>query len=635
MCGIAGILTSDGGRDLRPALNSMRAALRHRGPDDEGLLVLPLPSGGQLGLTHTRLAIQDLTPAGHQPMHDAAADAWLALNGEVYNHRELRAQLGKRPFCSSGDTETVLRAWVERGESALGLLRGMFAFAVYDARRQSLWLARDRLGVKPLYAARTEAGDWLFASEVRALLASGLLPRRLNHEALAGYLAFGSVAAPQTLVAGATSLMPGEIWRFDLRDGIPATPIRRRYWSPPFVGADEATVHRREAIDLLRPVLREAARLRMVSDVPVGVFLSGGIDSSSVVSLLAAEGFALQTFSVAFGEKNFDESAHAQRIAAAFGTQHTELLLEPRQVIEQFENAISAYDQPSLDGLNTYFLSRTVRQAGVRVALSGLGGDEIFAGYPSFRTSARLDRRLFRLSAWLAHQWLRLVRPQAPRTRKLRALLAAGGSRIAQYAVYREVVSDSRRHALLGRENGSSTSTIPNPVRTCVEEDARSLDAVNAHSLLELSFYLANTLLRDSDQMSMAHALELREPLLDHVLVETVARIPGRLKLASGNARGNKSLLLDSLPRPLPADVVRRRKMGFVFPWAAWLRRELRDRAAQTLLNRSASVACGMEPDAVEAFWNDFQADDAGIPATNMLCLIHLLHWVQRNRVAV
>jgi asparagine synthase (glutamine-hydrolysing) len=290
MCGIAGILTTDPGLDLTAPLAGMRVSLRHRGPDGEGQVEIALPAGGRLGLVHTRLAILDLSPAGAEPMLDRTTGSCISYNGEVYNHPDLRARLRRRSFHSTGDTETVLHAWAERGEGALADLRGMFAFALYDKPRQQFWLVRDRLGVKPLYAAPLGPTTWLFASEVRALLASGLLAPRLDAAAVWAYLAAGAVPVPCTMLEGVESLRPAEAWRFDLASMGPLKPHRQRYWRPLIVPAGAVGPPLAEASHRLRPVLQEAVGLRTLSDVPLGVFLSGGIDSSALVALLRHQG---------------------------------------------------------------------------------------------------------------------------------------------------------------------------------------------------------------------------------------------------------------------------------------------------------------------------------------------------------
>ncbi len=304
-------------------------------------------------------------------------------------------------------------------------------------------------------------------------------------------------------------------------------------------------------------------------------------------------------------------------------------------MVEEFDQAVGAYDQPSIDGLNTYFISQAARQAGVKVALSGMGGDELFAGYPYFRLLARLERTLPRLGAWLVHQAARRLAPRSIRTLKLAAVLANGQSRLSRYAICRQVMAPELRQELLAQPAQTLGRPLPAEVVAELEAAAAPLDAVNAHSLLELSLYLANMLLRDMDQMSMAHALELRDPLLDHVLVETMASLPGSLKLAPGRSSRTKALLVDALPAALPNRVVRRSKMGFVFPWERWLRAELRPRVAALLGDSATLQKAGLVPAAVQKLWNAFLASQPGVRYTDILALVHLLHWVRQHRLAV
>ncbi|HEX8707835.1 MAG TPA: asparagine synthase (glutamine-hydrolyzing), partial [Pyrinomonadaceae bacterium] len=398
MCGIAGIISASGEREpesgargagLREALARMVKYLDHRGPDDRGLSVLS-PKGCEVGLGHTRLSILDLSTAGHQPMSDPRTGNQITYNGEVYNFRELRGALGEGPdaWRSQSDTEVILRAYQRDGRECLENLRGMFAFGLWDAGRRKLLLARDRLGIKPLYyyAGR---GFFLFASEVKALLESGLVPRRLDRLGLWHYLAYQSVPAPRTLVEGVRALEPGSWMTVDERGEREAGC----YWNMLSRGTAEARdAAPAESRRRVRELLHEAVALNLVSDVPVGAFLSGGLDSSAVVALMREAGAAPRTFTVGFAESGYDEASQARRTAAHFQTVHTEIRLTQERLLEQLPEALAVMDQPTGDGLNTYVVARAVREQGIKVALSGLGGDEFFAGYPSFTRLKRMMR---------------------------------------------------------------------------------------------------------------------------------------------------------------------------------------------------------------------------------------------------
>lgn len=636
MCGIAGILTTDSALELRPLLRTMLRTLRHRGPDDEGCQELCLAGGTRIGLAHTRLSILDVSAAGRQPMGDPHSGSWITYNGEVYNHRSIRRQFLRGPFHSNTDTETILKAWAAQGDGILASFRGMFAFGLYDGRRQRFWLVRDRLGIKPLYACQLETGTWLFASEVRALLATGLLSRRLHSQAVRSYLAYGAVPAPWTLLDSVESLMPGECWSFDLStSNARLAPERRPYWAPPFAPRETPAVDRTEAIERIRPVLREAVSLQMLSDVPVGVFLSGGIDSSGIVAVLAHQGFKVHTISMVFGEQQFDESQHSREIARRFGTCHTELLLHPNRVLNDFEEALDAYDQPSIDGQHTYFLSQATREAGIKVALSGLGGDELFAGYSSFHYLNRLEGRLSRLAALLLYPAMRWARPDSPRAWRLGLILNGDGSRMRKLLACHQVFSPERLDSIFPLAQDAASASLPPEVYARLAGRAGELDPTNAHSLLELSLYMGNVLLRDTDQMSMAHALEVRVPLLDHILVEAVAQIPGAMKLSANSRAGTKSMLVDALPTSLPTCVTRRPKMGFVLPWEGWLRNELRDYTSAVLERTPILQAVGLNRTLVHRTWQDFLAHRGGVRASMMLSLINLLHWVGKHGLTI
>ncbi|HEX4146996.1 MAG TPA: asparagine synthase (glutamine-hydrolyzing) [Pirellulales bacterium] len=631
MCGVAGILTRRGDMDLPATARCMLGTLRHRGPEDEGIAYLDLAGGWRLTLVHTRLSILDLSSAGHQPMGDAASGSWIVYNGEVYNHAAVRARLGDTEFHSLCDTETVLAGWVAHGPQILDELRGMFAMAIYDGRRQGLYLVRDRLGIKPLYVCRCDANTWVFASEIRTLLACQLIERKLNPQAIDSYLSFGAVPAPWTIVAGVQSLMPGEYWHFDLGKD-PSSPRRVSYWRPPFEQQNHRGLRYAEAVEMIRPVLTESVALHTVSDVPVGVFLSGGIDSSGVVAALASQGRVPRTFSILFGEREYDERIHARHIASHFGTEHVELELAPQKILSAIGEAVAAYDQPSIDGINTYFISQAVREAGVKVAMSGLGGDELFAGYGSFRVAAWLDRTLYRFLARLARPLLKQAAPGAMRTEKLAAIVQSRPSRLTTYAILRQVMMRGRLQAIHPSDTDDVGPPLPAEVVGDLKTRIAGIDPLNAYSLLELSLYLGNMLLRDTDQMSMAHSIEVRVPLLDHVLVETLARIPGPLKL--GRFR-TKPLLIDALPSPLPKEVFRRPKMGFVFPWELWLRNELRNVVSCVFSDTETFAALGIDHEAAKQLWQGFCQFRPGIRYTDILSLLHLLSWARTNKMSL
>src|SRR5215217_1632300 len=384
MCSISGILsTGPIPTDLREAVRQMNAAQKHRGPDDHGLSTHEF-RGGEVILGNTRLAIIDTSPAGHQPMTDPQTGNCITYNGETYNFNELRKEIGGE-WVSNTDTEVVLRAYRKWSVDAFRKMRGMFALAIWDKPKQTLLLARDPMGIKPLYYYAGK-GHLIFASELRALLAGGLVPRRLSAAGVDSYLANGSVQTPLTIVEGVRQLLPGHYLRVKAcGENIDVSEIE--FACPKHEGAE---CSRDEAVARLRAELKESVRLHLVSDVPLGVFLSGGMDSSALVGLLSrVSDQQPKTFSVVFDEAAYTEAPFSRAVAERFNTDHSEIRLSEGRLLEILPSAIAAIDQPTMDGINTFVVSDAVKREGITVALSGLGGDELFAGYPSFRRALR------------------------------------------------------------------------------------------------------------------------------------------------------------------------------------------------------------------------------------------------------
>jgi asparagine synthase (glutamine-hydrolysing) len=385
MCGIAGIVTSNSGINVAPRLDSMVCSLAHRGPDSRGMITRTV-GNWKVGLGHTRLAILDLSEAGHQPMVSGGANHWITYNGEVYNFGALRSELAidSGEWRSSTDTEVILKAYGRWGTDTLAKLRGMFAFGIWDERKRRLLLTRDAFGIKPLYFYQSR-DTLVFASEIRALLESGLVPRKLNRQGIASYLETGSCKAPLTIIDGVRSLLPGDYVSVEVNDELRVTHasfLSETYTEPCERGLPK---DRAAAAAELFEVLKESVRLHLVSDVPLGVFLSGGVDSSALVALMKeVSPERPKSFSVVFSEAEFSEGVFARMVADQFGTDHHEIHLSEQRLLEWLPAGLESMDQPTMDGLNTYVVSKATKEAGITVALSGLGGDELFAGYPSF-----------------------------------------------------------------------------------------------------------------------------------------------------------------------------------------------------------------------------------------------------------
>lgn len=644
MCGIAGVMQSAPERGLpdvsstHAAVTRMTHALRHRGPDGCGVeTVSQPPDSGVVVLGHTRLAILDLSSAGSQPMTSSDGHLSISFNGEIYNFKQLRDELGPDGWQSHSDTEVILRAYAHWGTDCVRHLRGMFAFALWDGRRQQLFLARDRLGIKPLYyhaASPTAPFTFTFASEVRALLASGLVSRRLDRVGLSQYLTYQSLPAPRTLIDGVYALPPGSWVSVSARGEIRQV----RYWDL----LDDASVPAAHATSLqsqraVSDLLRESVALHLVSDVPVAAFLSGGIDSSAVVALMREAGHVPRTFSVAFTEQTYDETPHARAIATRFQTEHSEIRVSEADLLNQLPDALAAMDQPTGDGVNTYVVSRAVHAAGIKVALSGLGGDELFAGYPSF---SRLRRVAPFFRAWgrgprrlrhLAAGGVRLLGGASIAASKSAALIASDGRLASLYPPLRQVLSAEQRHALLAPDWANTIDGAVDPYVALLDGafDGRRLQNVLACvSYAEARTYMHDVLLRDTDQMSMAHALEVRVPLLDHVLMEYVIGLPDWHKQSNGTP---KRLLVQSLAGLLPDSIVRRPKQGFVFPFEVWMRGELRAFCAARLGPQHLGARGIFQPDRLQQLWEAFLDGRPDVSWSRIWLLVVLEEWLDRQ----
>ena len=633
MCGIVGILTRKT-RTPPEVLKRAMCSLAHRGPDDSGTVLLQetQPEPLEIGLGHRRLAILDLSPLGHQPMHDPVTGNWIVFNGEIYNFRELRQELEDTgvEFKSHSDTEVILAAYRVWGQSCLTRLGGMFAFALWDASRKRLLLARDPMGIKPLYYHQTQQ-TFIFASEVRTLLATGLVPRKVDPTGVLSYLAFGSVSEPWTIVEGVKAVPPAHV--LTVENG---TVSSREYWNPLQSAArpdSDSSKHEGATVDQLPTLLRNAVLSHLVSDVPVGVFLSGGIDSSALVAVLSHNAARANTFSLVFKEEEFDEGQYSREIARRFHTEHHEIEISAQDALLALPAALSAMDQPTIDGINTYLVSAKTRAAGVKVALTGLGADEMFAGYSNFRRVPRMERfskqfgRLPKLARLPFAASLALVAGRGDRGRKL-AELAAGhdaAARLHPYFLVRELFGAAERERLFPAPNPAAARQALDQALHETVAASQSLDPVNRVSYLESSFYMRNTLLRDSDSMSMAHGLELRVPFLDRALVEACFRIPGNRKMQGA---APKSLLLASLGVELPTEIVNRPKRGFTLPFERWLRGEMRE-PLKTALRASGNSQASLNPAAVGDVWNRFLAGETSW--SRPWSLFVLARWCEQN----
>lgn len=614
MCGVFGVV---GLGD--PELGKRVArVLRHRGPDDSGVWVMR--DGTPVTLANTRLSIIDLSDAGHMPMLSSDGRMAITYNGEIYNFHEIRVSLEKlgHRFRSKSDTEVILNAYSEWGEACLHRLRGMFSFLIWDVTRQRLFAARDRLGIKPLYWTETNKGTML-ASELKAILASGLIAPELDQNALHHYLTYYCVPPPYTMLEGVHTLLPGHFLTWEK-----GNVTIQKYWEVPESDTQDLVAATKDPAGVrseLRKLLEEAISLRMVSDVSVGAFLSGGVDSSAVVALMARlSGERLKTFSIGFTSEGdgIDERSYARSVSDRYETEHTEVVVTGSDVLEHLPHFVRAMDQPTGDGLNTYLVSQASAQH-VKVALSGLGGDELFAGYRQYRYLQQSERIS---EVWQQiPDWGKMIAQVAARqvsglTGKKSIAEVPGwleGEFLARYLRTRTLFGETAKTALYAdcfAEQQSNISPSIDLLRHYALESES--DPIERVTRLELKSYLSHMLLRDTDAMSMAHSLEVRVPLIDHKLVEFATRIPASLKLGSsgfGSLRGrSKVILTDALSDLLPEVIVNRRKQGFHMPLGAWLRGALQPMVEHTLSHKSVRRRGIFDPIVVDGIRQEFEA---------------------------
>ncbi len=605
MCGIAGYF----GFSHLGAQEVLRATemLRHRGPDDSG--VEEVASGVVLG--QTRLSILDLSPLGHQPMKDSRTGSWLVFNGEIYNFQSLRRELESKgaSFRGNSDTEVILSGLVMEGKSFLSRLEGMYAFAFWNGAENSLLVARDPMGIKPFYFFLNEK-EFGFASETKALLAMGRVEKNIFEDGLNGFLKYGAVQHPFTLWQGIQSLEPGE-WMSLKRGAVGTIEVERKsFWTfPPVQNWTEE-----DAIGFLKKELPRAVQEHLMADVPVGVFLSSGIDSTIIAGLASEVHPGMRAFTVCFGDhKEFDEDRMAAETAKRFGLKHEKIVISEKEALDSFEGWLAAMDQPSIDGLNTFIISKAVRERGIKVALSGLGADELFGGYPSFREIPHWGSRIRKLQ-WipklirkLSAKMLGVGKGRVARGKMLDAF-CSDGSTAALYQTRRGLFDSQWIERLLGKKLGSE-----NEPKGPVTES----DPVRAVQQLESWIYMGNMLLRDTDVCSMAHGLEVRVPFLDQKILNFAFSLPGNLICQPG--KPGKFLLKTAFAKYLSDPLLGQPKRGFVLPFAKWYKGPIRS----ICLERLAKIDY-LDRAEVKACWDGLVDQDEPSMASRITALLSL-----------
>lgn len=636
MCGICGVIGAYANERSADLVRQMLGAIVHRGPDEEGILLAPPVVAGT-----RRLSILDL-PGGGQPIWNESGTIAVVFNGEIYNFRELRTDLEARghSFHTRCDTETIVHAYEEWGAACPERLQGMFAFAVVEipagesSRATRVFLARDPLGIKPLYYAVAE-GALFFASEVRALLKTGCIGVRLSEKAAASYLLFGSVGEPMTLLEGVYSLPPGH--RMTVAADAPV-PQPEAYWN--FAQSlssrpAQSTKRNEQPAQCVRRLLEDAVRSHLIADVPVGIFLSSGLDSA-IIAVLARrvqEGF--HTFTVSFPDLEFDEAEQARRSARQLGADHHELRLSDSDMLARIEEAIASMDQPSMDGINTYFVSWAARQAGLKVALSGLGSDELFGGYSTFRSTSTIER--LQLLARFVPRSLRgilafalqKIKTNSDAGRKVAAAWLDPDGLLHPYFLTRALFTPQTVSSWLGRDVSDWCSSPWWQWLAQAAREAESLDGFTAVSWLELRSYLANTLLRDTDAMSMCHSLEVRLPFLDRPVVEYVVTLPESAKRPQPVP---KALLLQAMGDLLPPALHRQPKRTFTLPWQTWLRGRLGRRVEAGLADWSPALETVLGGATALTVWKQFLRGDTSWSRPWSLYVLN--EWAKRHTSA-
>jgi asparagine synthase (glutamine-hydrolysing) len=645
MCGICGAIGFSSRKEGELPVRRMLAAIVHRGPDEEAFLdVTPVVLGSR------RLSIIDLA-GGSQPIWNEAGTLAVVYNGEIYNFRELRQQLLGlgHSFRTNSDTEVIVHAYEQWSEACAAKLHGMFAFAMVEmpqgrnGRPAGVFLARDPLGIKPLYYAKS-GSSFLFSSEVRSLLASGHVAPQLAAESVSAYLLFGSVCEPMTMVEGVFSLPPGYSMMIRVGERVEAAAPKPfwnfaedyKSWSNQHGASNGASSAKRSASAVeVRSLLEDSVRKHLIADVPVGVFLSSGVDSTVLAALAAGVQGGIHTFTVAFPDLEYSEAKIARATAKRLGTDHRELSLSGSEMVERLDEAIGAFDQPSMDGINSYFVSWAARQAGLKVALSGLGSDELFGGYSSFRATSQVAR-ITKMARWFprtlrgfgadALKNSKTYRGSRDAFRKASAAWLDPAALPHPYFFTRALFTTHTVGALLREDTDSWSSTPWSKWMALAAREARPMDAFTQVSWLELRSYLVNTLLRDTDAMSMSHSLEVRVPFLDKPLVEKVLSLPEAIK---GDPAHPKRLLLEAVADLLPKEIATQKKRTFTFPWENWLRGKLGDRVASGLQNWSPALKSQFDGRFAMSAFKDFQR---GRTTWSRPWSLYVLNeWVKRN----
>ena len=633
MCGISGLIVEKNKIDLNSISSILSDEIKHRGPDGKGSETIDLQDNRLLSLIHRRLAIIDTSLNGHQPMQcNMKSKNWIIFNGEIYNYKKIKDILREDGFLFEGnsDTEVLITAYAKWGMDFLNKIEGMFAFALWDGYKHELLLAVDPLGIKPLYWSKNEKG-FFFCSEIMPLLKTDLFEKKLDQLSVENYLTFGSVKGPSTIIRDINILESGSFMKVDSKGDI---TDYKKYWSANY-NKNKGNL-RSQYFDELNELMISIMKEYLNADVPLGLFLSGGIDSTALAYFASMINVKLDTFSVNFEEERFSEGAYARETANIFGHINNETLVSSDYLKGSMHQALSALDQPSLDGMNTFTISKIIHDQGIKVALSGLGGDEIFGGYPSF-TKVPLLMRIENLLGVLPDNirrllgkiWIKLFERKSLIQSKNSEVFKQKNSLLDMYLLLRQVLPDDIRKELLFKNNYNKYS-LSNSEKESINKRIEHLEMFDALSYLETNLYCEQTLLRDSDVMSMKNSVEIRVPYLDRRVVEFVNSVPNKFKF---DGKKPKSLLIDATKGNIRKSIWKRPKQGFVFPMEEWFKNDLKNFGKDRLFESAKLLEIGLNFDTIESLWNDFQNSNKRVTWSRIWSLIVLSDWCERNDV--
>ena len=605
MCGISGIINFKEQSQAAVDIKKMVSAMKHRGPDDDGIWL-----NHKVALAQTRLSIIDLSSLGHQPMWSNNQQVVMVFNGEIYNFKTLKASLSDYDFQTQTDSEVILAAYLKWGISFVEHLDGMFAIALYDCVADKVFLIRDRLGVKPMYYYVNEQHQLSFASEIRTIMKGQNTAFNVNDTALGDFLTFHTVTSNETLVNGIKSLEAGTYLEIQ-GDKI----AQHTYWSINKQNKNTDTYEK--AVETVKDLFFKAVDKRLMADVPLGAFLSGGIDSSAIVAAMHECGNKPNTFNISFADEAFSEAPFAKKIADLYQTKHTEIKLLPEDFLKVLPEAVKALDHPSIDGLNAYVVSMATKNAGITVALSGVGGDEWFAGYPVFHSIYHDKyvwiKRIPKFLRILMVNAINFIKKDVSLERKMEWLKSDMGP-IDLYKATKQLFSQRQLKQLLKKPMSANDTVMP-------------IQSLSDVSVLEWNKYLMPVLLRDTDQMGMAHALEIREPFMDYQMIEYVLSLPDKYKIGAKP----KQLLVDAMGDLLPDEIVSRKKMGFVLPYEKWMKTELKSFVLEGIaMLKQKNVLNNASVD----FYVDSYFQNKHNVRWNMIWSLTILgHWLHNNDI--